>query len=255
MISLGTIIICTGAALVAGFVDSIAGGGGLITLPALLLTNVPAHVALGSNKVSAALGTCMALGTFARSGLVLWRLALVGVVFCLGGSVVGSRLTFLFDNAILSKILVCLLPLGMLATLLPKKDLTHNVQVEHGLRLWLLTPLVCFCIGAYDGFYGPGTGSFLILALHFIVRVGLIQASATAKVLNLSSNSSAAVVFVLAGKVAWTLALPMAAGSILGNWLGSRTAIRVGPQAVRRFLTISLGLLFCTLLYECFVVR
>ncbi len=82
MISPG--IICTGAALVAGFVDSIAGGGGLITLPALLLTNVPAHVALGSNKVSAALGTCMALGTFVRSGLVLWRLALVGMVFCLG---------------------------------------------------------------------------------------------------------------------------------------------------------------------------
>ncbi len=118
----------------------------------------------------------------------------------------GSRLTFLFDNAVLSKILVCLLPLGMLATLLPKKDLTHNGQVEHGLRLWLLTPLVCFCIGAHDGFYGPGTGSFLILALHFIVRVGLIQASAT--VLNLASNTSAAVVFVLAGKVAWTLALP-----------------------------------------------
>lgn len=255
MISLSAILICCGAALVAGFIDAIAGGGGLITLPALLLSNVPAHNALACNKISAALGTATAVGTFARSHLIQWRLSLVGVVFALLGSVAGAHIALMFDNRVLGKILVCLLPLGMAATLLPKKDMAHNLNVDSGPRLWLLTPLVCLLIGLYDGFYGPGTGSFIILALHFIVRVGLIQASATAKVINLGSNVAAAVSFILAGKVLWSLALPMSAASIAGNWLGSRTAVRVGPQAVRRFLAVSLGLLFCTLLYEFFVVR
>lgn len=250
MVSLSVVLICSGAALVAGFIDAIAGGGGLITLPALLLAN-----ALACNKISAALGTATAVGTFARSHLIQWRVALVGLVSALLGSAVGSQISLLFDNAVLGKILVCLLPFGMAATLLPKKDMAHDLDVDSGPRLWLLTPLVCLCIGLYDGFYGPGTGSFIILALHFIVRVGLIQASATSKVINLGSNIAAAVSFVLAGKVLWLLALPMAAASITGNWLGSRTAVRVGPQAVRRFLTVSLGLLFCTLLYEFFILE
>ena len=252
MVSLSVILICSGAALVAGFIDAIAGGG-LITLPALLLANVPSHNALACNKISAALGTATAVGTFARSHLIQWRLSLVGVAFALLGSGIGAHISLLFDNAVLGKILVCLLPVGMAATLLPKKDMAHNLTVDSGPRLWLLTPLVCLLIGVYDGFYGPGTGSFIILALHFIVRIGLIQASATAKVINLGSNLAAAVSFVLAGKVLWLLALPMAAASITGNWLGSRTAVRVGPQAVRRFLTVSLGLLFCTLLFEFFI--
>lgn len=255
MVSLSVVLICSGAALVAGFIDAIAGGGGLITLPALLLANVPAHNALACNKISAALGTATAVGTFARSHLIQWRVALVGLVSALLGSAVGSQISLLFANAVLGKILVCLLPFGMAATLLPKKDMAHDLNVDSGPRLWLLTPLVCLCIGLYDGFYGPGTGSFIILALHFIVRVGLIQASATSKVINLGSNIAAAVSFVLAGKVLWLLALPMAAASITGNWLGSRTAVRVGPQAVRRFLTVSLGLLFCTLLYEFFILE
>ena len=188
MVSLSVILICCGAALVAGFIDAIAGGGGLITLPALLLANVPAHNALACNKISAALGTATAVGTFARSHLIQWRVALVGVVAALLGSAIGSQISLLFDNAILGKILVCLLPFGMAATLLPKKDMAHDLNVTSGPRLWLLTPLVCLCIGIYDGFYGPGTGSFIILALHFIVRVGLIQASATSKVINLGSN-------------------------------------------------------------------
>ena len=253
MVSLSAILICCGAALVAGFIDAIAGGGGLITLPALLLTNVPAHNALACNKISAALGTATAVGTFARSHLIQWRLSLVGVVFALIGSAAGAQIALMFDNSLLGKILVCLLPLGMAATLLPKKDMAHNLNVVGGPRLWLLTPLVCLLIGLYDGFYGPATGSFIILALHFIVRVGLIQASATAKVINLGSNLAAAVSFIMAGKVLWSLALPMAAASIAGNWLGSRAAVRVGPQAVRRFLAVSLGLLFCTLLYEFFL--
>ncbi|WP_297050704.1 TSUP family transporter [uncultured Desulfovibrio sp.] len=246
---------CGGAALVGGFIDAIAGGGGLLTMPALLLTGVPPHLALGTNKISSSLGTAVALGTFARSHLVLWRLALAGLAFSLLGSWVGSLLALHISAAVLGKILVGLLPVGMLLTLAPKRERQAGACSAplHGPRFWLLVPLVCLLIGVYDGFFGPGTGSFLILALHWVLRAGLIEASATSKVLNLGSNVGAAAAFIWHGTVFWPLAAIMTACSMLGNWFGSRTAIRIGPAAVRRFLMVSLGLLLLTLIWRYFL--
>ena len=195
----------------------------------------------------------MALGNFARSNLVLWRVALAGIVFSLVGSWAGSQLALLLDAAVLGKVLVALLPIGMCATLLPKKERKQAPLPHSGPRFWIPVALVCLVMGGYDGFFGPGTGSFLILAFHWILRMGLMQASATSKVLNLASNFAGAVVFILNGVVVWSLALPMAAASCLGNWLGSRMAIRVGPAAVRRFLAISLSLLLVTLVWQYFL--
>ena len=245
-LTLSTILICTGAALLGGFIDAIAGGGGLITMPALLLTGVPPHLALGTNKVSSCVGTSVALGNFARSHLVLWRLALAGLVFSLLGAYAGSILALYVNSEILGKILVGLLPVGMCATLLPKKERECAPRPLEGARFWTLVPLVCLLIGAYDG-------SCLILAFHWILRVGLIEASATSKVLNLASNFGAVVAFIWHGKVLWPLALAMTGGSVIGNWLGSRTAIRVGAKAVRRFLTVSLSLLLLTLIWQYFL--
>lgn len=254
-LTLGMAAACGGAALVGGFIDAIAGGGGLLTMPALLLTGVPPHLALGTNKISSSLGTAVALGTFARSHLVLWRLALAGLAFALLGSWVGSLLALHLSAAVLGKILVGLLPVGMLLTLAPKRERRERESSPplHGPRFWLLMPLVCLGTGVYDGFFGPGTGSFLILALHWVLRAGLIEASATAKVLNLGSNVGAATAFIWHGTVFWPLAAVMTACSMLGNWFGSRTAIRVGPAAVRRFLTVSLGLLLLTLVWRYFL--
>ena len=251
--SLLTYLVGIAAAFAGGFIDSIAGGGGLITMPALLLSGVPPHQSLGINKVSACLGTCVALGNFARSKLVLWRVAMAGIAFSLIGSWAGSRLALLLDAAVLGKVLVALLPIGMCATLLPKKERKQAPLPHSGPRFWIPVALVCLVMGGYDGFFGPGTGSFLILAFHWILRMGLMQASATSKVLNLASNFAGAVVFILNGVVVWSLALPMAAASCLGNWLGSRMAIRVGPAAVRRFLAISLSLLLVTLVWQYFL--
>lgn len=252
-LSLTTVLICAAAAFAGGFIDAVAGGGGLVTMPALLLTGVPPHLALGTNKVSSCLGTGVALGNFARSHLVLWRLALTGLPFALLGSWGGSILALHVHADLLGKILVGLLPVGMCATLLPKKERQDGGTPSHGSRLRLLLPLVCLLVGAYDGFFGPGTGSFLILAFHWILRIGLIEASATSKVLNLASNFGALVAFVWNGSVVWLLALPMAAGSIAGNWLGSRMAIRIGGRVVRRFLTVSLSLLLLTLVWQYFL--
>lgn len=255
VLSLTTATACGGVALVAGFIDAIAGGGGLLTMPALLLSGVPPHLALGTNKISSCLGTSVALGAFARSHLVLWRLALAGLPFALFGSWLGSLLALQVSSAVLGKVLVGLLPVGMLLTLAPKREREDGYRAEPpaGWRFWLLTPLVCLAIGVYDGFFGPGAGSFFILALHWVLRASLLESSATSKVLNIGSNLGAVITFVWEGTVFWPLALIMTACSMLGNWFGSRTAIRVGATAVRRFLMVSLGFLLLTLVWRYFL--
>lgn len=252
-ISFTVIAFCTTASFVAGIIDSIAGGGGLITLPAILISGVPPHFALGTNKFAATIGTSVAVANFARSHLVQWRMALWGLGFTLAGSWAGAMLTQQFDSAQLGKILVLLLPFAMLTILLPMKDSGKNQSLPCDWRFWILLPATCFVLGAYDGFFGPGTGSFLILAFYWMLGTGLLAASATAKVINLASNIGAFFVFLWNGQILWPLAFAMAAGSMLGNWLGSRLAIKIGPALVRKILLLSLLILLATLIWRYFL--
>lgn len=248
-----TLIVCVIASFVAGVIDSIAGGGGLISLPAMLLTGVPPHMALGTGKFASTLGTTLALFNFARNNLVMWRIALIGIIFSLLGAYFGSSLALLIDSEFMGKILVALLPVGMAMTLLPKKELSGPAGLVTGGKFWVFVPLVSFTVGAYDGFFGPGAGSFFILAFHWVLRMGLIEASATAKVFNLASNAGALIAFLLNGKVLFMLALPMAVASMAGNWVGSRMAIKAGPGMVRKFLLVSMTLLLLTLIWQYFI--
>lgn len=253
MLTMTMALVCGFAALAGGFIDAISGGGGLLTIPALLLTGVPPHVALGTNKVSACLGTSVALFNFSRNHLVSWRMALYGIGFSWLGSWLGSLLALHLDPEALGKILVILLPIAMIGTLLPRKSQTNDDQPLTGLRFWVALPIICFAIGAYDGFFGPGTGTFIILALHWILGMGLIVSSATAKAFNLASNISAAVAFMWHGAVFWSLAIIMGCCFMAGNWLGSILAIRIGSGAVRVFLLVSLAFLLVSLVWRYFV--
>ena len=235
MVSTAIILFCTCAAFVAGFIDSIAGGGGLITIPALLLSGLPPQLALGTNKVGCCLGTGVAMLNFARSNLILWRLALLGVGFSLVGAGIGTELALYISPDLLGKVLVLLLPFAMLATLMPKKE-QKNPPLTSGRRYWILAPLC-----------------FLILALHWVLRISLLEASATSKVMNFASNLGAMILFIWNGAVIWSVGLPMMAANIAGNWLGSRLAIKVGTEAVRRFLWVSLSLLLATLIWRFFI--
>lgn len=251
---LTTVIICSIATFIAGIVDSIAGGGGLITMPAMLLTGVPPHITLGTGKFATSLGTGLALVNFARSNLVLWRIAGLGVVFSLLGAYAGSSAALYLDSAVMGKVLVALLPVGMAVTLIPKKEQQSAGEISvTGYRFWLFVPLVSLLVGGYDGFFGPGAGSFFILAFHWVLRMGLIEASATSKVFNLASNVGSLIAFLISGKVWFALALPMAAASMAGNWVGSRMAIRAGAAIVRKFLAVSLSLLLATLVWRYFI--
>lgn len=237
------------AAFFGGVVDSVAGGGGLITLPATLVAGLPPHMALGTGKFMATLGTSASFLTYARNGVVVWRVAAVGLAFSLTGSVAGSRVALLVDNAILGKVILCLLPVAALLTFMPVRK-GGREKTPGRTALYLLTPLICLAVGFYDGFFGPGTGSFILLALHFALGLNLIAASATAKAFNLASNVSSLGVFVISGNVCYAAAIPMALANMAGNILGSRMAIKRGPGLVRRMLLVSLGLLFATLVWR-----
>ncbi|MFJ6936910.1 TSUP family transporter [Streptomyces sp. NPDC101132] len=239
----------TAAAFVAGFIDSIAGGGALILVPAVLFAGYAPQLALGTEKYVSTVGTLAALWNFARSKKVIWKLVGAGVVFALVGAYAGAKVILLFDADTIGKLITFLIPVGLLLTLLPKRNKHAETLTElHGLTLWLWVPLLCFGIGFYDGFFGPGTGSMLILGFHLLLRVGLVESSATAKVFNLASNVGALVAFVISGHILWLIGIPMLLANIAGNWVGSKATLRGGAKVVRATLVASLSVLFASLI-------
>lgn len=254
-VTLPLILACALASYLAGVLDSIAGGGGLVTMPAMLLAGVPPHASLGTNKFASSLGTAMSLFTYARSGLVEWHTAPLGIAASLTGAWSGSLVALYLDPALMGKVMVGLLPVGMLITLLPKKENRGKPVILSGPRFWMALGFVGFGVGMYDGFFGPGAGSFYILAFHWVLRMGLIQASATAKIFNLASNIGALATFLWHGEVFFALGIPMAIASMAGNWTGSRIAIKKGAPMVRKVLLVSLSLLMVSLLYKYFFME
>lgn len=238
-----------GAAFSAGFVDSIAGGGGLIMLPALLLSGLPPKLALGTNKLNSTLGTSMAVWNFYRKGKLMFPLILVGMGFMISGGVLGSRLALSLNEAILAKVIIAMLPIGIIATMMRKKTVIHkNHLTPHD--KWLKIPLICLVIGTYDGFFGPGAGSFLAIAFYFFLHLNLIEATANAKVFNLLSNFGALVSFILGGKVIYALGLPLAGMGMLGNYVGSHMVMKKGDGIIKLCLIGVLVLLLTTLIVK-----
>ena len=234
---------------IAGLIDSIAGGGGLLRLPALLIAGVSPQQALGTNKFTGAIGTGAAMLNFARKGLILWKLAFIGIPCALLGSAAGSKCILAFDPQTAGKILIALLPVAAMITLIPRRSKSCKDSFTSK-DVYLLTPLICFSVGFYDGFFGPGAGSFFIIAFNVCLRMNLIQASALTKVFNLSSNLGSLFVFLYHGDVLFLYAIPMTVADVLGNLAGSQLAIRTGPTIVRRFLLLSLVILFVSLILK-----
>jgi len=219
----------------AGFVDSIVGGGGLILLPALLVAypSAPAAAMLGTNKSASVWGTACASWQFCRRIEMPWRIWLPAAALSFGGSLVGAwGLT-----RVSSDLLKQLLPLVLLAVLLytlARKDLgAHHQPRFSGRQELAAAALVGLCIGCYDGFFGPGTGSFMVFALVRWLGYDFLHASAGAKLMNMSSNAAALLLLSFNGLVWWHLALPLALANIVGSVLGTRLALRHGSGFVR----------------------
>lgn len=237
----------------AGFLDSIAGGGGLIMLPAILLAGVPAQTALGTSKFAATFGTAVAAYNFIRNKAVVWKLVLYGIVFSLVGAYVGARSVLAIDEELVAGIIIGLLPIAMVAAFIPKRKIDHTRLHWSNWVLYLAVPVVCFVLGFYDGFFGPGSGSLLILAFHLFFGISLTAASGSAKIFNLASNTSALVTFLFAGKCLMAIAIPMAVTNILGGHVGSMLAIKKGDVVVRYVLIVSITLLIASLIYKFFI--
>ena len=251
-ISLAVLVVLCVFFFLAGFVDSVAGGGGLISTPALLLCGVPPHMALGTGKFASTLGSLTSLWTFARNHLVVLRIAPAGFISAFAGGMAGSALALHIDSALLGKLLVFLLPVGMVISLFSGRLVSTEGELPER-HLWIRVILMGFLIGGYDGFFGPGTGSFFIIAQHLLLHMGLVRASATAKVFKLASNAGAFAVFTSGGVTLFSLGIPLAVANILGNQLGTRLAIRIGTRMVRNFLYVTLSLLLSTLAYRFFL--
>jgi uncharacterized protein len=230
---LSTILLLSLASLLAGVVDAIAGGGGLLTVPALLAAGLPADLALGTNKGQAVFGSGAALLRFARAGLVDGRMARVTFPAGLLGSLAGAALVLLVPPVVLRPVvLVLLVVVAVVLALRPAAPVPHAGATARA-RPLRVAAAIAAVVGAYDGFFGPGTGTFLIFGFVLFLGLRMQEASADAKVVNFASNLAAMALFATRGLVIWVVALPMAAGQFAGATLGAHLAVRGGDRLVR----------------------
>jgi uncharacterized membrane protein YfcA len=239
------LIVCP-LVFLAGLFDSIAGGGGLISLPAYLLAGIPVHFALGTNKLSSIAGTTVASFRYYKNKYVDILLCLPSIAAALAGSAVGTSLTLLVDERYLRWMLLAVLPV-IAFYVLKKKNFEHAAPPLSRTKTVLYSLIISFFLGGYDGFSGPGTGTFLILLYSGIAGIDIRTASGNAKLVNLASNLSALILFLCNGRVLVPLGLCAALFSILGAYIGSGLAIRRGTKIIRYAILIVLALIFAKL--------
>jgi uncharacterized membrane protein YfcA len=224
----GTLLLLVTVAFAAGFVDAIAGGGGLLTLPALLAAGLPPHLALGTNKGQAVWGSGGALLNYARKGLVDGQTAPGRFAAGFVGSLGGAALVLVLAPQVLRPLVLGLLVVvGFALAVRPPLEPVPRVRPAW----WPLA--LALGVGAYDGFFGPGTGTFLIMGQVWLLGFALVRASAEAKVVNFASNLAALAVFAARGSVDWRLALPMAVAQLAGGLAGSQVAVKGGDRLIR----------------------
>ncbi len=226
----------TALAVLTGFIDAIAGGGGLIMLPALITAGLPPLAVLGTNKVQSMCGTGMAAWRFRKAGLVNFRPHRWTIACVFAGAVAGALTVGTLNPRALALVVPALLLAAALYTLLSPR--MHDEDAPPRLSERGYRP-VGAGIGFYDGFFGPGAGQFYALSLVSLRGLGLTRATALTKPLNVTSNLASAVVFALGGQVWWGLGLCMAAGAMTGAWLGAHTASRHGARLIRPLLVIA----------------
>ncbi|MDR1107871.1 MAG: TSUP family transporter [Spirochaetaceae bacterium] len=248
-LELSVFLITCPLVFLAGFIDSIAGGGGLISLPAYLMAGIPIHFALGTNKLSSVCGALTASFRYYKNKYVDIFLCLPSIAAALAGSALGSSLALAADERILRWILLVVLPLTAFYVF-KKKNLTRESPPLPRLKAVVYSLIISFFLGGYDGFSGPGTGTFLILLYHGIAKIETRTASGNAKLVNCASNLAAVVLFFSRGRVLVPLGLCAAVFNILGAYIGSGLVIRRGTKIIRYVMLVVLTLIFIKLVWD-----
>lgn len=234
---------------IAGFVDSIAGGGGLISLPAYLIAGIPVHNAIGTNKLSAGCGTFVSTSKYIKEGYVPWSLGIYCVIMAIIGGTIGSNLSVLLDEKVLKIIMMIALPIIGIYVLKDKSNFEVNESYSFKKTLMICLPLTLL-IGIYDGLYGPGTGTFLMLVFNKIAKLDLRKSAGLCKIINLTTNLTSLTVFLLNGVVMIPLGLLCGVFGIAGNYLGARSFTTNGQKITRPIMLLVLVIFFIKVLSE-----
>jgi len=238
------VLLLTLAAFLAGLVDSVAGGGGLISLPALFVAGVSPHLALGTNKFQSCLGTSFSATRYLRGGHLDPPTGFAAAAGALIGAFLGARAALALPGQFLMRLMPFLVvAVGAFTFLRPQFGMVDSYRGRTGTGL-AAAAVLGLCLGTYDGFFGPGTGTFLAFFFVILFRFGFLRATAHAKLANLASNIGALATFALYHQVMWPLAIPMALANIIGSWLGAGLAIRRGAALIKPlFGLVLVGLL------------
>lgn len=249
--SMSTYLIVCPLVFLAGFVDSIAGGGGLISLPAYLIAGLPVHNAIATNKLSSGMGTAVTTYRFWKSGFIPLKESIVGLVCAIIGASAGAELALRISDDFFRRLLLVILPITALYVMFNKRMGKESEEEAYSMRKTLvIVALAALVIGMYDGFYGPGTGTFLMLLLTGAARMSLQKSAGVTKVINLTTNLTSLAVYLLNGKVIFTLGLAAAAFSIAGNYIGSQCFKENGSKLVKPIMIFVLVIFFIKTLVE-----
>lgn len=234
--------------------DAVAGGGGLISLPAYMIVGLNPIDAIGTNKFSASCGTMVAAMRYSRCGYIRWRELVPVIIMALIGSWIGARFALMMDNEMFKIIMLIILPITAIFVL--NKKVLSKYRSPFTLRkTTIIVAVLALLMGVYDGFYGPGTGTFLMLLLICIAHVTMQEAVGTTKAINLSTNLASLSVYLVHGKVLFPLALVAAVFGIAGNYIGARYFTRKGTGFVKPIIVFVLVIFFMKLCWEIFFLK
>lgn len=242
------LIICP-LVFIAGFIDAVAGGGGLVSLPAYMLAGLPVHQSIATNKMSSCMGTTIATTKYILNGFIPWKLAPFAIAGALAGSTTGANIALMVDAYYFKILMLFIIPVTTFYVLKTKSFSEEDRELAFAPSL-IMTLIIAFLVGIYDGFYGPGTETFLILLLTGIVKMSLKKANGLCKIINLSTNIAALTVYLLNGKVVIFLGLTAGLFNIAGNYLGAVSFSKDGAKFTRPVILIVLTIFFMKLIME-----
>lgn len=244
------IIVCP-LVFVAAIIDAIGGGGGLISLPAFLFAGLPPHMAAATNKLSSSCGTTVVTARLVKNKLVDFKLAVPSVALGIIGATTGAKLALLIPDRIFLNIMVVILPVCAFFVL--NKNLFNDNgsdEIEINRRTYICAGISAFVVGMYDGLYGPGTGTFLIILFTVFAKMSIKKANGQAKVINLTSNITSLIVFLLNGQVLIPLGLAAAVCNMAGGYIGAGLAIKNGSKITKPCIILVLSILMIKIIVE-----